>query len=96
MATSEWNGWGAQINEPARLTPTPPTPVSWFALFWVWWARITWWTHQTGRIFVSLCLACLIYVVFSTLPGLIALPTTALLLSWMGQYDVAFARAKLE
>lgn len=75
----------------AAYLPTPVAP-SLLARFWVWWARALWWTHQTGRMLVSGALACVIYVIFAVLPGLLALPVTALLLCWLGQYDVAYAR----
>ena len=69
---------------------------SWLASFWIWWARTLWWVHQTGRIFVSSAIACVIYVIYAFLPGLLALPATALLLCWLGQYDVAYARVKTD
>jgi len=80
------------FEEAAALRP-PPLPTSLLTTFWLWWAHITWWTHQTGRMMVSTILALVIYVLYSVLPAWLALPATALFLIWIGQFDVSVIRA---
>lgn len=91
--------------EPVPLFPTPASPLQYLppaaspksppSNQWVsYWITLLWYVIQGGRVAISLGIACVIWTVFSLLPGVLAWLLTWGILILVGQYNVKIKHTK--